>query len=417
MRLVGFHLKPFSLTQCYLGLLFSVCTLALVTGCEQPRSPRDNGSDPLVTEEVNKNEVTVAEAEKFAKQYLSAIRKRSGTKLVPLVHWGTLVDRIFSGQPTNTGFYEKYSNGAKTILGRFSKGINSETEGGGSYALLKTVRRGKGREDRHAIFRLVTGTSSPAGGGRIDYHNLRLVKLNGKVRADDIYIARKGSWLSESHRTNLRLVQLQREEPVGGFTSEQREELKQFESIAAMSTATQSGNYAEASKIFQELPEDVKKSKQVLALRLVATDRDEFFKAAEAMSAEHPGSPAVGLSFLDFGMRQKDLPTLKRASELLEKWTGGDTYIDLNVAAVTLTLGNAEEAAEMAREIDLREFDFVNPVLLQIKIALSSKDYTTLVECFRILRDDHDENINEILKTDAFADFVDSLEYLDLKND
>ena len=414
MRFVGLFLKPFSLTQCYLGLLFSVCTLALVTGCEQAGSPRDTGGEPVVTEKVNENEVTVAEAEKFAKEYLSAVKKQRTTKLVKLVDWNTLVDRIFSGQPTNTIFYKKYTKGANRVLGRFSKSIDTETEGGGNYALLKIVRRGK---DRHVIFRLVTGTSSAAGGGRIDYHNLRLVKHHRKVLADDIYVARTGSWLSESHRTNLRFVQLQGDEPVGGFTSQQREELEQFKLIAEMTRATQSGNQSEASKIYEKFPEDIKTSKNVLVARLLATEREEFFKAADAMIAEHPSSPAVGLSLIDFGMRQKDLPTLKRASEMLQKWTGGDTYVDLNVAAVMLSEGDADKAAEMTKEIDLREFDFVNPVLLQLKIALASKDNVLLLECFRILRDDHDEDINKLLKSPVFTDFVDSLEYLDLKND
>jgi len=102
---------------------------------------------------------------------------------------------------------------------------------------------------------------------------------------------------------------------------------------------------------------------------------------------------------------------------MLQKWTGGDTYIDLNVAAVMLAEGDADKAAEMTKEIDLREFDFVNPVLLQLKIALASKDNVLLLECFRILRDDHDEDINKLLKSPVFTDFVDSLEYLDLKND
>jgi len=264
MRFVGLFLKPFSLTQCYLGLLFSVCTLALVTGCEQAGSPRDTG----------------AEAEKFAKEYLSAVKKQRTTKLVKLVDWNTLVDRIFSGQPTNTIFYKKYTKGANRVLGRFSKSIDTETEGGGNYALLKIVRRGK---DRHVIFRLVTGTSSAAGGGRIDYHNLRLVKHHRKVLADDIYVARTGSWLSESHRTNLRFVQLQGDEPVGGFTSQQREELEQFKLIAEMTRATQSGNQSEASKIYEKFPEDIKTSKNVLVARLLATEREEFFKAADAM--------------------------------------------------------------------------------------------------------------------------------------
>ena len=414
MRFVGLFLKPFSLTQCYLGLLFSVCTLALVTGCEQAGSPRDTGG--LVEEKVNENEneVTLAEAEEFAKKYLSAVKKQRTTKLVKLVDWDTLVDRIFSGQSTNTVFYKKYTKGANRVLGRFSKSIDTETEGGGNYALLKIVRRGK---DRHVIFRLVTGTSSAAGGGRIDYHNLRLVKHHRKVLADDIYVARTGSWLSESHRTNLRFVQLQGDEAVGGFTSQQREEFEEFKLIAEMTRAIRSGNQAEASKFYQQLPEATQKSKNVLVARLLTIERDEFFKAADAMLAEYPSSPAVGLSLIDFGMRQKDLPTLKRASEMLKNWTGGDTYIDLNIAAVVLTEGDADAAAEMTKEIDLRGFDFVNPVLLQLKIALASKDNVALLECFRILRDDHDEDINKLLKSPTFTDFVDSLEYLDLKND
>jgi len=119
--------------------------------------------------------------------------------------------------------------------------------------------------------------------------------------------------------------------------------------------------------------------------------------------AEDPSSPAVGLSLMDFGMRQKDLPTLKRASEMLQKWTGGDTYVDLNVAAVMLTEGDADKAAEMSKEVDLRGFGFVNPVLLQLKIALASKDNVSLLECFRILRDDHDEDINKLLKSPVFT--------------
>ena len=414
MRFVGLHLKPFSLTQCYLGLLFSVCTLALVTGCEQAGSPSDTGGEPPVAVKVNK--VTAAEAEKFAKEYLSSIHRKKPSKTLQLVYWDAIVDRVFKDLPNKRDnvFYKEYSLGGKKILRKLSESIRRETGSGGSYALLKIVRRGK---DRHAIFRLVTGASAPAGGGRINYHNLRLIKRDGQVRADDIYVARTGSWLSESYRNSLRPAMLKSQNPHGLFTSQEEKELAGYQLIGEMAKAVLSGNYSEASSIHQQLPEDMKKTKTVLATRLLAAEPDEFFKAVEAMLAEYPGSPAVGLRMMDFGDQQDDLETLKRASELLEKWTGGDSYIDLNVAAVMLKLGQVDEAAELSSEVDVKEFDFANPVYQKYRIALASKDNATLLKCFRIFRDDYNEDIKEVLKLDECKNFRESLEYVDLKND
>ena len=414
MRFVGLRLKPFLHPQNYLGLLFSVCTLALVAGCEQAGRPRDTGGLQPRTEKVNDDKVTVAEAEKFAKQYLSAIDRQDTKKIVELVHWDAIVDRSFKGLPTNNDFYKEYSTGAKSILGNFSKGIQSETAVGGSYALLKTVRRGK---DRHAIFRLVTGASAPAGGGSINYHNLRLIKLDGKVRADDIYIARAASWLSESYRNAIRPVLLKKERPVGGFTAKHIKELEDNQLITDMVKAARSGNAAEASRIYQQLPEDVRNEKTVLTTRLLVTERDDFLEAVEAMLSKYPDSPAVGLRLIDFGNQQEDLPMIKRARELLEKWTGGDSYIDLNVAFVMLKSGKVDEAAELNRAVAVGDFDFINPIFLKYKIALAAKDNKTLLTCFRALRDDFDEDIKKILKSDECSDFVESLEYVDLKND
>ena len=215
----------------------------------------------------------------------------------------------------------------------------------------------------------------------------------------------------------MRPAQLQSGKSAAGFTSLQREEMEGYRNVAQMLAAARSGNHAEASKIYQQLPEDTKKTKMVFGARLLATEREEFFEAVEAMLLEYPNSPAVALSLFDFGIQHKDLPTLTRASELLEKWTAGDPYIDLNVASIMSKLGKAEEASELSKKIDLKKFDFINPIFLKYSIALEVKDNVTLLECFRSLRDDYDQNIKEILKSDACKEFCESLEYVDLKND
>ena len=417
MSFAGHPAASFSMTKIYFGLLCSVFTVVLTAGCQQSVKPQERVRQqraPVVAPKVDENKITDAEANAFVKAFLSAIDKQSTTKLVELVDWDAIVNRIFKDQSTKSVFYKEYSAGGKKILGRFSKGIQSETGRGGNYDLLKIVRRGK---DRHAIFRLVTGAASPAGGGLINYHNLRLIKQKGKVRADDIYIGRVGAWLSENYRSSLKPAILKSKESPVGFTSEQREQMEVYRLAAQMDRAARMGKYAESTELFQQLPEDVKKTKIVLTTRLLATNRDELFKAAEEMLAEYPGSPAVGLRLMDFGMKQRDLPALEQARELLAKWTGGDPYIDLNVATAKAKLGSLEEAIEMSQGIDISKFNFENPVFLKLNIALAAKDNVTLLECFRILRDKFDQDMKEFLKTEACQNFVESLEYLDYKND
>ena len=414
MSFIGLQFKPILLMRCYQGLLLSVFTLALVTGCEQAASPRDAGVEARATEKVNENKVTAAEAKQFAKEFLSAINRQDLKKIQQLVYWKAIVDRIFVGLPIDNEFYRKYSTGAKTILGKFSNDIETETGAGGSYSLLKIIRRGK---DRHVIFRTVSGTSAPSGGGHVNYHNLRLIKIDEQVRADDIYIARAGSWMSEIIKKSLRPILLKSERPLDGFSAEHIKEIEEARLIAGMVEATRSGDKSEALKVYQQLPEDVKNTKTVLGARLLATEGDEFLEAVEAMVSKYPNNPAVGLSLIDYGTRQEDLEMLKRATELLEKWTGGDPYIDLAVAVVMSKLGQADEASELTREISLKEFDFINPVFLKYKIALASKDNETLLECFRALRDDYDQDISQILEADVCKDFVESIEYVDLQND
>jgi len=410
MSFVGLQLKPFSFTQRYVGLLFSVCVLALVTGCEQAKRPQEAGS---VAKKVEETRVTLAEAEKFAKEYLSAIDRRNTNKIQELIYWDALVDRIFKDLPNNS-VRREYETSSKKILSKFAKGIKLETGDGGNYGLLRIVLRGK---DRHVIFRLVTGSASPVGGGRLNYHNLRLVKHRGKVRADDIYVARMGAWMSETYRTAIQPVLLQSQRSPVGFTSQQQKEMDVFLLMAKMSQAAQMGKHAEASKIYEELPEDLQKSKNVMSTRMLVPERDEFFKAADAMLEEYPGSPAVGLRLMDFGMKNRDLPTLQRAGEALAKWTTGDSYIDLNIAALLLKMEKVDEAVELSKDIDVRDWDFKYPVVLKYNIALAAKDNETILECLRIFRDNYDDDIKAILKTEACKDFIVSLEYIDLKNE
>jgi len=403
MSPVGIYLKPISLTQCFRGLLLCACILATVAGCEQAKRPSDAGGKAPVAKKVDENRVTAAEAKKFAKEYLSAINRPDTEKLLELVDWDAIVDRIFVDLPTENAIYQEYASGGKKYLAKVSQGIRQETENGGNYALLKTVLRGK---DRHAIFRVVSGGSAPSGAGRINYHNLRLIRDGGKVRADDIYLARAASWYSEVYRTALQPVLLQSRKSAVGFTSSQREKMKTYKSIAALVNTAKLGNHAEASRLYQQLDEDTKKTKSVLAARMLANERDEFFKAADEMVSHYPNSPAVGLRFMDFGMVNEDLPTIKRASEMLEKWTAGDPYIDLNVAAITLRSGNVDEATEIIRKIDARKFNFRYPVFLKFTLAIAAKDNEMILDCCRILRDDYEEDMKKLLSAKACQDFV-----------
>ena len=418
MNFVGLRLKPVSVTQSYSRLLLSICalTLALVTGCEEAKIPSENErvEEPLVVKKVDENKVTAAEAKKFAKEYLYAIKKPDTEKLLKLLDWDAIVDRIFLNLSGRDSVRKEYELGGRKILSRFSREIRLGTDGEGSYALLKTVLRGK---DRHVIFRAVTGSSAPAGGGRIDYHNLRLIKIDGKIRADDIYVARSGAWLSETSRSTLRPVLLQSQKPKVGFTTEQKAEMNTYLKMAEVIKAAQTGNHTEASKLYEQLPEELKKSKSVLTARLVANEREEFFKAADAMISHYPNSPAVGLYFIDFGLKNKDLPTIKKGKEILEKWTAGDPYVDLNLAAATLQSGDVEEATEIVKTIDVGDFDFRYPVYVKFNLALRAEDNETTLECCRILRDDYGVDIKELLKAKICQKFRESLEYVDLKND
>jgi len=356
-------------------------------------------------------EVSVEEAEAFARQMLAAVAEDDKVQFAKLLNTQKLLDRAWVGIPVSPtlrsqfdrGFIETFAQQAPVL-----REITQMVSGGGDYALLRIRER---ERCRTTLFRALMPESG------VNYHEFRLRKAeDGTVYADDMFVMMSAEWLSET--LNRLCVALAADSDQGWFdklVGKQQLFVKHREEINRMSTAMQQRNPQEVLRIFASLPVELKTEKNVLLIRFRAaseSNNDEAYLAAmRDIRKYHPADPCCAMMLIDYDLMTKQYEKALSGIELIDQSVGGDPYSDILRAGVYMEQANFDEA----KKAGLRVIE-TQPVLQAgfwtlINLENKQKNYGEVVKWIESLAEHAVYSPEDFIATPDFADFVKSEEF------
>jgi len=247
----------------------------------------------------------------------------------------------------------------------------------GSYDLLK-VRRVEG--EPRALFRIVSDSG-------FNYHELLLATTaDGEVAIIDLYVLSLGEWVSQTARRGF-LPFLAQLETGSLDRMDQGENLfvDNLSSILSMQQRYRQGDFEGAIEVFDSMPEELKKHRNILMTRFAIAleiGGEAYDAAMLDLKNNFPGDPGLDLVLVDYYFNEGRFDRALEIVDRIDRWVGGDPYLDFMRASVLYADGKPAAARTAARRAIEREPGMEDPYWTLVSISLDEADF---VETARLL--------------------------------
>ena len=381
-----------------------------VTPEEVPAVTSTNAESSAETNAEPDTKISDERATKFAKNLGQAIVSGNSKAVAQLIAWPEIVARAV--EPFDIDEQDKGDliRDAVSTAPSITREIAIAVRQGSVYQLVHVKQRG---DEPFALFRLLEGN------GTLNYHLFRVRKIRGRIRADQFFSAAKGGEMADAFR-NMLVEGAKNFMTAGQISEEQKRLIEDLETQQQLTDAVSFGFDEEALKLYDQLPNGLKRSRVPMLDRIKATpdeDQAAYLTAVNEHLTQFPNDPAGALIALDAGATRKDIDLLLHGHHSLKEWTGGDQYLDLLVGASLAECGQNDLALKITQSVDPSTIGVSGAHTFKLVIGLAADDHAEVLNQLRILRDEYRINVNELDKTAKFLRFVESPEYEQWKND
>jgi tetratricopeptide (TPR) repeat protein len=351
---------------------------------------------------------TEKECREFAAKLEAALKEGDGAFLDQSLDMDAILGAAAEGLEVDAATRALFENG---LRGTFRPGekIQQITRGTGSYRLLRLHEFG-GRPC--ALFRLVGDSSG------VVYHELALAATAaGRLVITDIYVLNTGEWISATFRRGLlAMAQQAQSGALDKLSGWENDFVKNLDNLQAIRLLMKAGKFAEALKSWLELPESLRRDKNLLMMRLqIAHELGErqYLSAINDFQKAFPDDPSLHLSLIDGCLFMKKYAEAQAAIDRVDKAVGGDPYLNVLRAGVLIEQQKFDEAKVFAQKTADAEPTLIDGHFTLLTIALAQQDHKETARLLRKLEKEFEMIFGDLTEADAYRHFVQSKDYAD----
>jgi hypothetical protein len=354
------------------------------------------------------------EATDVATRIEQALRRGDPSVLAAAIDDQAIIDKAIEGLNFSPAQREKVRGQPGEQARGLADRIIQQCKGG-DIRLLR-VRRRAG--EWAALFRAVDVQ------GGLNYFDLHFSPdAGGRVRVSDLDILLAGEPVSAILRRGfIPLVAEQPGPPAVPLTDRDRDYLQHMDEIGEFHAHTQRGEAAAALAVYDKLPASLRQDKDLLrvrilnSLRLGPAGEPTYRDAAARYEQRYPGDPALLLLERTALIAAGRYDDVLRATNALDKWVGGDPFLDVDRARAYLGKGDVATAAKLVERVNDAEPALLDPYFLQLDLSLRRRDPDAAV---RVLSRAERatgvrlDRLESVKRSDGFAAFARSDQYTD----
>ncbi len=350
--------------HCVRPVAVAVALLVALVGCKRPALPSVGSAAPKIAE--SGPPVSEQEAEEFGRQVVAAFTAPDADALARLLRIDDVCERSISDfnltaseRKSAVDGFRKNGGGAQMCRGWV------EQTAGATTTLLRT-REKDGRRTALVRFR-----GDEFG---LNYFEFTLARAaDGRVVTEDVYLFLAGESLTQL----LRRVMLTALPAKYGGSGQGQVYLENSAAIKRMQACVQSGEKAEARRIYTGLPKSIRNEKFIMLVALQAFQDDEpaYLAEMERYRQRHPNDPSVDLVSVDYHVLKKDGKSLRECLRRLDEAVGGDPSLRLIDATFHFSRGDHAETRRLANEVVELEPALQSGYFVLIDVALAEDDH------------------------------------------
>ncbi|MBI3829708.1 MAG: hypothetical protein HY291_09340 [Planctomycetes bacterium] len=252
----------------------------------------------------------------------------------------------------------------------------------------------------------------------LQYHELYLAPdASRTLKIVDACSYLSGTKASDSLRHFLLPLAVEKDKAVlDQLTPSERAFVENISAVSYLQTKMLSGDYTEALKIYESLPDAVKSDPEVAQMRFACARQhgtDDYLKAIEDFRTRFAGKGLTDLLLIKYFFAAGREPEGFEALDRLDKAVGGDGLLDHFRAKAYKKLNDTPKAKAFAHKALEADPTIEYAYYMLMDYALAEKDY---VETTRLL-DEFEKHMPQatlnLEQEKTFAEFLKSKEYED----
>jgi hypothetical protein len=235
----------------------------------------------------------------FGQLIETSIYDSDGDTFISKLNKNIFFDRVLSDFPKanrEDPFIKGYLKGMDNALKGFPNEIITDVESGAYYDFVN-YRYDTEAQTYYALFRLY---SSETG---MNYHDYRLVKINGELQFSDMYI-----YLTGEHFASTIGRLMQYTVPKNSIVESQKPNPESLELLKAF-LYNNNGNYNKAYKIMDGFKSELSKEKFLLILKTLIAgqlDEEKYLKSLEDLISTFPNDHTIALNKIDYYLYKEE---------------------------------------------------------------------------------------------------------------
>ena len=140
-------------------------------------------------------------------------------------------------------------------------------------------------------------------------------------------------------------------------------------------------------------------------------DTDTYVVALDEFRALFPDDENLAFQMVDVAILRKDEELLMRSYEGMQRWTGGDPWINVLTAKQLERFGSPLKAHAVLSQAGDVDFGTQDAHAAALKIALKAEDHGATLRHLQRLRDQYGAELDHLPGTDGWSSFAKSEQY------
>lgn len=317
--------------------------------------------------------ITDTECQSFIDAMERAVSQNNRIEFQRLMNFEGVIDKSITGIELSSKNKADFKRGLRTAIPQWTSQFMAQITTG-SYQHLRTQTGPNGI--RQVLFRL----NSDDG---LNYHRFDLVRtVSNQIVCGDFYIFTTGEYYSQTmRRILLPIIAHETRSIMERLTGTDNALVANLTELQEIQRLTQQGDYAGAMRIYKSLPEELRREKFALLIRINSAselNETEYVAAMEDFRKYHPNDVCLDLIGIDYFLLKKQYAKSLACIDRLNEAVGGDPALAMLSAPI---LGLQERYPEALQKLQPFTRDEVHAeeaytLLLDIYVAQNNHEET-----------------------------------------